>query len=36
MSRSHIKFVAITLFVLAIMMLPYVVAFAGWISGGGD
>jgi hypothetical protein len=36
MSRSHIKFAAITLFVLALMLLPYVIAFAGWASGGSD
>jgi len=36
MSRSQIKFAAITLLVLALTMLPTLVALAGWISGGGD
>jgi hypothetical protein len=36
MSRTQIKFVAITLFILTVTMLPALVALAGWASGGGD
>jgi hypothetical protein len=36
MSRSHIRLAAITLFVLALMLMPYVIAFAGFAPGGSD
>jgi hypothetical protein len=36
MPRTQIKFVAITLFILALTMLPTLIALAGWASGGGD
>jgi hypothetical protein len=36
MTRSQIRLIAITLFVLALMMLPYVIALAGMAPGGSD